>query len=272
VTEFNLLGPFEVVDASKKLIPIAPKPRQVLALLLMRAGEVVNIEDIIEELWADDPPSSAVTTAQTYICHLRKRLGYLAALDNPPELATTVGPGYVLHMNDARCDAESFRQLHFLGQTLLAEGRASLAVQHLRAALECWRGMPLANLRPGRLLRAYAATIMEERTHTLELRIEADLQLGRHRELIGELRSLVLTHPVNEWFHARLIEALGRCGRRREALEVYNGLYVALYRDLGMVPSREVQDLQRAILEDGLVKSGDAVNGKAALSPASARG
>jgi SARP family transcriptional regulator, regulator of embCAB operon len=259
VIEFNILGPLEISTENKDGVLVAPKARQLLALLIVHANQVVSIEDIMEELWGNDPPSSAVTTAQTYICHLRKQFSRFAAIDHPPRLATTVGPGYVLHMNSARSDVESFRRLHALGRTLLAEGHPGRAAPHLTQALQLWRGLPLANIRLGRLLQGHVTALKEERTHALELRIEADMQLGRHRELVGELRSLVLSHPLNEWLHARLIETLARCGRRREALDVYSNLYATLYRDLGMVPSWEVQHLQRTILEEGLVKPGAAM-------------
>ena len=260
--QFNVLGPLDIVTENSDSIPISPKARQLLALLLVQANQVVSIEEIAEELWGSDPPSSAVTTAQTYICHLRKQFSRFAAADCPPRLDTTVGPGYVLHMNGARSDVESFRRLHALGNGLLTEGRVGRAAQHLSQALQLWRGVPLANVRLGPLLQGYVTALKEERTHALELRIEADMQLGRHRQLVGELQSLVLSHPLNEWLHARLIEALARCGRRREALDVFRNLYVTLYRDQGMVPSLELQRLQRAILEEGLVKP----NGAAALA------
>ncbi len=252
LVEINILGPLEIVTENEDRILPAPKVRQVLALFLTQANQVVNIDEIIEELWADNPPSSATTTAQTYICHLRKILSHLTSIGRPPQLLTTIGPGYAFHMNDAQSDVEKYRRFHGLGRALIAEGHPDQAASYLRDALQIWRGHPLVNIRLGRLLDAQTTKLKEERAHTLELRIEADLQLGRHRELIAELRSLVLIHPLNEWFHARLIEALGRCGRRREALEAYRSLYDTLYCELGMVPSQEVQELQRAILKDGL--------------------
>ncbi len=254
--EFNTLGPLEVVAENRVRIRLAPKARQVLALFLAHANQVVGIEEIVEELWGYDPPNSAITTAQTYICHLRKTLNHhFTTMDRPPLLVTTVGPGYGLHMNGARSDVDAFRRLSVRGRALIENGDPSQAAAHLNEALQIWRGSPLVNVHLGKFLRAHATKLKEEHIDTLELRIEADLQLGRHRGLIGELRSLVQIHPKNEWLHARLIETLSYCGRRWEALEAYQNLYAALYRELGMVPSQEVQELQRAILGDGMINS-----------------
>lgn len=246
--EFNILGPLQIVVAGREYTTLAPKNRQVLALLLARANQIIGVDEILDELWAGDPPRSAVVTAQTYLCHIRKVLGNLPPAGRPPRLVSCVGPGYALHMNEARSDVELFRRLRDQGQALIEAGQLGRAAACLHECLAVWRGTALADIHLGPVLRAHAAGLKEERAHALELRIEADLQLGRHRELIGELTSLVHSHPLNEWFSARLIEALGRCGRRHEALEVYHSLYTGLYHDLGMVPGREVQELQRAIL------------------------
>lgn len=250
---FNILGPLEIIRANGASVPIPPKVRQVLALFLVNVGTAVDIESIIDELWDDHPPRSATTTAQTYIYQLRKLLNRET---HGQELLATLAPGYMLRLGEGiRLDAVEFREFVHRGRGQLEEGQPLLAAELLRQALDVWRGPPLANVSYGRLLRAQAVQLKEEQAHALELRIEADFALGRHRRLIGELRSHVLIHPLNEWFHARLIEALSVAGRRREALEVYRNLHSRLYHELGILPSPEVQQLQRDILVTGLPMS-----------------
>jgi DNA-binding SARP family transcriptional activator len=134
------------------------------------------------------------------------------------------------------------------GKTLLEEGRPEQASQRLREGLALWRGPALANITPGRLLEGHVAHLEELRIRAIELRIRADSALGRHRELIPELRSLVSAHPLNEWLHGRLIDALHRAGRRGEALMAYRSLRAALNEELGLEPSGELQRLQRQVL------------------------
>lgn len=247
---FNVLGPLEIVRPDGTNVPIAPKVRLVLALFLVNAGAVVSIDNIVDELWEDHPPRSATTTAQTYVYQLRKLLNRECCGREP---LATLAPGYILRIGDQDLlDVSTFRQLVLRARSQLDKSHPQQAAELLRQALDVWRGPPLANVACGRLLKAQVAQLKEEQSLTLELRIEVDFNLGRHRRLIGELRSLVLIHPLNEWFHARLIEALSLTGRRREALEAYRNLHSCLYHELGILPSPEVQQLQRDILATGL--------------------
>jgi SARP family transcriptional regulator, regulator of embCAB operon len=247
VLSFNILGALEVVGNDCQDIRAAPKVRNVLALLLVRAGRVVDVDSFIQELWGDDPPRSAVTTVQTYICHIRKKLERDTG-PNPAALVT-MSPGYALKLGDAVLDARRFQDLTNQGQRLLENGQAAEAAIALREALALWRGRALANVSAGPLLAGYVAHLEDTRIRALELRIHADIELGRSRELIPELRSLVAAYPLNEWMHGRLIDALHRAGRRGEALAAYQSVRVLLRNELGLEPSPELQRLQRAVLD-----------------------
>lgn len=241
--KFTILGMFEVVEGSRIYTPTAPKLRKVLALLLLRANQVVTTQSFIEELWGYEPPRSALTTVQTYIYQLRKMLdGHKA------EIIITKPLGYVLRVQPGELDLHRFEQLVKDGQEALSRGDVEYASSALRKALALWRRPALADVSTGPLLEAHVAALGERRMSALEQRIEADLQLGRHRELIGELKSLIIAHQLHEWFHAALMLALCRSGRRAEALDVYQRLRRFLSEELGLEPSSDLQHLQRAVL------------------------
>ncbi|KOG19154.1 hypothetical protein ADK35_20515 [Streptomyces viridochromogenes] len=247
---FRVLGPLEVVHHGASCTPTAPKVRSVLALLVLRANHVVDTGSIIEELWGENPPRSAVTTAQTYIYHLR-RLFLRDVGKRADELFLTRPPGYTLRLAPGQLDLEEFEELTRRGRRLLSEKRLAEAVLVLRRALDLWRGPALANVSPGPLLESSIAHLEEQRIQVTQLRIEADMQLGHHHDLIAELRSLVARYPLNEWFHGKLILALSRAGRRGESLQAYQALRHILDRELGLAPSPELQSLQRDVLALG---------------------
>jgi len=209
------------------------------------------MEALIEELWGEEPPLSAVGTAQTYIYQLRKALDRPDLRADGGEWLITKPPGYIMRVSPEQIDASAFDQLSRQGRQLLADGQYERASQVLRSALALWHGPSLANVRVGNLLEAHVVHLEEQRMRTLELRIQADGELGRHRELVGEMRSLVRTHPLNEWFHGQLIVALSRCGRRGEALQAYQNLRTVLSDQLGLDPQPELQRLQHQVLTDG---------------------
>jgi DNA-binding SARP family transcriptional activator len=213
--------------------------------LLLRANQVVNIDELIEELWDGKSPKSAVRTTQTYIYQLRRfiekeRLG--------GELLITQAPGYVLRVQPGQLDVEAFQSLTCQGRRHLDNGCPDRAADVLRHALDLWRGPALTNVPQGRVLEALVVPLEELRLQAIELRIQAELHLGRHRELIGELRSLIAAHPLNEWFHGKLILALAKAGRRSEALLAYRSLRSVLAEELGLEPSPEIQRLHHAVL------------------------
>lgn len=223
-TEFKVLGPLEVVNGNRDCTPSPAKLRMVLAFLLLNANYAVSVNCLIDELWDHDPPKTAVTTAQTYIYQLRRMVAREKLAGPDPELIVTRSAGYVLRIEPGQLDANVFNQLVQQGRADLGGGRPGAAAAVLRNALGMWTGPVLADVTRGRLMEGRAVALGEQRQYALELRIEADLRLGQHREMIGELRSLVAIHPFNEWFHSRLIAALSRAGRRGEALQAYQAL------------------------------------------------
>lgn len=251
---FNVLGPLEVRCGDQPRTPTATKIRWTLALLLVRSNQVVNLSAIIDELWGDNPPRSAVTTAQTYIYQLRKKYDRYVQRPDRTEFIETRAPGYLLRLDDDQLDAHLFERLSTEGRALLAAGQAELASRRLHEALGLWRGPVLADLTVGPVLQAHVAHLEETRLRTLQTRLLADARFGRYRELIPELRSLVILNPLNEWFHEQLIIALNETGRRGEALHAYRALQRILDEELGIEPTAAMRELQRDLLV-GTVRS-----------------
>jgi SARP family transcriptional regulator, regulator of embCAB operon len=245
---FTILGALTAMNGAREFTPTTPKVCQVLALLLSQAGRVVGFRSLVEELWGEDPPKTALSTAQTYIYQLRKAI----ERESPQELLVTRPFGYILRVDGERLDAHLFQRLLGEGRRALVDGRYAEASRKLAQGLELWAGPVLGDVVQGPLLRTYQVHLEEERLRALELRIEADVMLGRHRELVGELKALAATYPHHEWFHGQLISALCRSGRRSEALHAYRDVRTVLSRDLGIDPSRELQELHQAVLTTGL--------------------
>ncbi|MFC6883300.1 MULTISPECIES: AfsR/SARP family transcriptional regulator [Actinomadura] len=241
---FRILGPLWVANGGVEITPTAPKVRQVLAFLLVRCGKLVQVGELIDELWGESPPNSAMTTLQTYIYKLRKDV-----LEHcgSAELHTRVS-GYLLDVSADLGDLRRFDSLAQEGRAALDDGDAMLAADRLSEALALWRGPALADVAVGDILSAHVTRLEEERLRVLEQRITADLELGRHQQLVSELKMLVSEHPLNERFYAHLMVALNRSGRRYEALEVYQGLRRMLVDELGMEPSASVQRLHLTLL------------------------
>jgi DNA-binding SARP family transcriptional activator len=254
--QFQVLGPLEVFDDDRVCTPTPPKVSRVLALLLLRANQVVSMDSLIEELWGETPPMSAIGTAQTYIYQLRKVIDPGAKQAGDGDWLVTKPPGYLMRLLPDQLDANAFEALSRQGRQMLESGLPEQASHLLRRALDLWKGPSLANVRRGHLLDAHAVHLEEQRMRTLELRIQADAELGRHRELIGEMRSLVAVHPLNEWLHGHLIAALSHCGRRGEALQAYQDLRNVLSTQLGLDPQPELERLHQEVLSHGRPATG----------------
>ena len=247
--EFKILGTLEVVDGTLSRTPTAPKIRQVLATLLVRANHFVSVEALIDEVWGENPPVRALTTIQTYIHHLRKE--FLKAPDSVTSARLVTEPqGYSLQVCDEAFDASVFTRLAHEGSSLLERDQPIDASRTLRAALSLWRGSVAAGVTKGRILQARAVHLEELKVQTSELWIQAEIRLGRHRQIIPDLRSLAAAYPLNERLHAHLIAALNRTGRRAEALEVYQRFRQLLDAELGLEPSLELRQLQHAVLAE----------------------
>lgn len=247
--QFNLIGPFEIVgDNGRKISPGMPKVRQTLAVLLTRPGEIASTDSLIQELWDDRPPRSAVTTLQTYVYHARKLFEGEGIAGVGRSLLTTQAQGYTIDVSDQQVDVTAFERLVAAGQSALGHGDAERAGELLQEAFGLWRGPALSDVPTGRVLKGRIVRLEEVRIRALELRIEAGRRLGRYRESIPELRELVATYPFNEWFHGQLIDALNRSGRRAEALQAYQALRRILSEELGLEPSSVLQRLQLEVL------------------------
>lgn len=239
--EFGILGPLEVRDAGRSLPLGGAKQRALLALLLLHPNEVVPRDQLIDQLWGERPPPTAATALQVHVSQLRKTL----EPNGPPyRLLVTKPPGYLLLLADGVRDLDRF-------QALVREAKESdsaEAAETLRAALDLWRGRPLADLAYEPFVQVEAGRLEELRLAALEARIGADLALGRHDELVGELEALVAEHPLRERLREHLMLALYRCGRQAESLEAYQDARRALVDELGIDPSPALQQLERQIL------------------------
>jgi len=242
--EFRILGPLEVREGDRELSLGGPRQRALLAILLTRANEVVATDRLIDELWSGEPPQTAANVLQGYVSHLRKALG--------PDVLLTRAPGYAVRVGPDQLDLHRFERLVDQARQALAAGRADEAAATLRQALFLWHGPALADFAYEPFAQAEIARLEELRLAALERRIEADLALGRHAELVGELEALVGKHPLRERLRAQLMLALYRSERQAEALDAYQAARRALVDELGIEPSQSLQQLERSILQQDL--------------------
>jgi DNA-binding SARP family transcriptional activator len=250
-TEFGqlaigLLGPLTARLHGTPVAPSAAKQRQVLALLALNAGRVVTVSTLIEELWGDNPPRSYSTTLQTYVLQLRNAMA--AAAPSAREALGTRHCGYLLEEGACRTDVEEFARLVRAGRTAAECGDQPAAAEHLDCALRLWRGPALVDVRMGRVLELEVASLEETRLGALERRIEADLALGRHADMLGELTLTAARNAMNENLCAFLMIALYRSGHVGRSLEAFHRLRSVLRDELGVEPCPRLQRLQSAIL------------------------
>jgi DNA-binding SARP family transcriptional activator len=239
--EFRILGRLEVWHGGHALPLGGPKPRALLAVLLLHANEVVPTDRLIDELWSDDLPEHANAALQVNLSRVRKALPY--------DVLATRPPGYVLRVEPDALDLNRFERLVDEGRALLDRALPAEASQRLRSALSLWRGPALVDFAYERFARAAIARLDEIRLTAVELRIEAELACGRHDNLSAELSALIVEHPLRERLHGQLMIALYRSGRQAEALDVYKDARRALVDELGIEPGAGLQELERAILE-----------------------
>jgi YVTN family beta-propeller protein len=246
VVEFRVLGPLEVVRDGVTIPLHRPRLRALLALLLLHANEVVSRDRIVDVLWGDDPPQNAANAVQTTVSRLRSQL--VAGGDHVADVIRTRPPGYVIQLAPDDLDLARFERLVQQGRGALRAGRPEAASQLLRDALAIWRGRALADVQSEGTLRRELERLEEERLTTLELRIEADLACGRHAALVGELEALADENPYRERLRGQLMLALYRSGRQAEALAAHQDGRRLLVDELGIEPSRALQELERSIL------------------------
>jgi DNA-binding SARP family transcriptional activator len=246
VPDFRILGPLEVSDETGPLLLGGLKQRAVLAMLLLEPGRIVAVDRLIDALWGEQPPRTATTSLQNFISQLRKTLG--------TDVLETKPPGYRLRIRPGELDLDRFRVIVESARGADPQTRA----EKLRHALALWRGPALADLTYEAFAEPHIAYLEELRVATLEERIDADLALGAHTKLIGELEGLVEEHPMRERLRGQYMLALYRAGRQAEALQAYAEGRRLLVDQLGIEPSRDLQQLHGAILrqESGLQAPG----------------
>ena len=233
---FRILGPLEARTGTRPVSIRAAKPRSLLGTLLLHANEVVSTDRLVDELWGERPPQTAAKLVQGYVHSLRGQLGADAIL--------TVAPGYRVEIERDELDLMKF-------EGLTADSRAApleRAVELRRAALDLWRGPPLADVELHGPARHEVGRLSELRLATQLDLFEAELALGRHSPLVGELELLVAAHPYQERLRGLLMLALYRSGRQAEALEAYQAARRILSDELGLEPGQALRDLESAIL------------------------
>ena len=245
--DFRILGPVEVWHAGRPLDLGPAKQRALVAKLLQHPNRVVSASKLIEAVWGQGPPESAPAILHTYIYRLRQALrsGVDGRAGEEPLL--TRPPGYMLRVKQGQLDLDRFDSMVATAREATARGDHATAARLLGSALSLWRGEPFANV-ASEELRRDAIGLDERRLAALEARIDADLQVGRHHELIGELTAMVAEHPLRERLHGQLMVALYRSGRPADALASYRRLRQTLTRELGLEPNSALQRLERAIL------------------------
>jgi len=236
--EFKVLGPLEAVDGGRPVQLGPPRQRAVLAVLLLHANEIIPTDRLAEELWPGNVPKAAAKAIQVYVSALRKAFGKASGV------LETRGSGYLLRVETGQLDLHEFEQLLQRARNEEPANRAAT----LRAALSLWRGAPLSDFVYEPFVQAEAARLEALRLLALEERIEAELALGRGRELVPELETLVAERPLQERPRAQLMVALYRAGRQGDALDVFREGRRLLDEELGLEPGHTLRELERAIL------------------------
>ncbi|MER5732991.1 AfsR/SARP family transcriptional regulator [Streptomyces sp. NPDC002138] len=267
--KFRVLGPLSAEVNGGSIVPTARKPRQILTLLALYPGRVMPVPTLMEEIWGTDLPQSALTTLQTYILQLRRRLGTAMGPGGPgaaggeagggpggldgagggaKDILATRHGGYLLQIPPECVDVFEYENLVAGGHAAFEAGDDESAAAQLRKALALWEGPALVDVRVGPILEIEVMRLEESRLVTMERRIDVDLRLGRHGELLAELAEMIARHPQHEGLHSQAMVALYRSGRQARALDVYRRLRTRLIEDLGVEPSPQLQRLHQAML------------------------
>ncbi|MFF2194953.1 BTAD domain-containing putative transcriptional regulator [Streptomyces sp. NPDC058157] len=248
-----MLGPLTAHEEGTSVVPTAGKPRQIFATLALNADCPVPISTLSKELWGESAPRSAVRTLQTYVMQLRHRIEAALADGDPrsaKDVLTTEGSAYRLAVSREQVDIARYERTAAQGRTAVAAGDDAAASALLNRALGLWRGPALVDVPVGRVLEAEALRWDEDRLATLEQRIDCDLRLGRHRELVPELRVLTARYPMDDRFCRHFMLALYRSGYTWRALEAYQRLRGELTAELGLRLPRDVERMQHLILSE----------------------
>jgi DNA-binding SARP family transcriptional activator len=242
---YRILGPLQLEHGDGNSLYISARKVEILlAVLLVRSGKLVTIDEISTEIWGRELPRRATAALYVYVSQLRKVL----AQGGGSSTIVTRAPGYLLRRGSDELDLDLFQSRVAQGRDLAATQRHNEAAGMFESALDMWAGPPLGDLRDGPILTGYAASLDEARLECTELMIESNLALGRHRQFVGRLYDLTAAYPFREAFHRQLMLALYRSERQADALRVYQSARESLKAELGVEPGRRLQDLQQAVL------------------------
>jgi DNA-binding SARP family transcriptional activator len=240
--EFRILGPLEVSHEGRPVAIPGARQRELLAILLLHAGEVVSTDRLMDALWGEGRPAAGTTALRVRVSQLRKALG------PGGRTLVTRPPGYALLVERDGLDLRRFERELDEAHRSLAAGDAAGALRHAHSALSLWRGPPLADFAYASFAQAAIARLEELQVAALELRIDAELALGRHGIVVGELQALVEAHPLRERLWRQLMLALYRDGRQADALAAYRSARTRLVEEIGIEPGRELQALEARML------------------------
>jgi predicted ATPase/DNA-binding SARP family transcriptional activator len=246
--EFRILGPVEVWEGGRSLPLGGAKQRALLAILITQANQVVAADRLIALIWPGEPPDTAAHSLQVYVSELRKVLEPKHRAGTPYAVLMSQAPGYLIRVEGDGLDLNRFQRMVDKARQSMSNGAPEAASEEFREALGIWRGPALADLAAQPFALSVAVRLNEAKLRALEDRIDADLALGRHADLVGELDSLVGQHPLRERFSRQLMLALYRSGRQAEASDVYQHVRERLVEELGMEPGAELQQMLKAIL------------------------
>jgi SARP family transcriptional regulator, regulator of embCAB operon len=240
-----MLGPLRVSDGDNSSFISAQKVETLLAVLLIRSDQVVTTDQLMNEIWGENIPQRAMAGIHVYISQIRKFLSRFGKLEDP---IVTRPPGYMLRLGSDELDFHSFLNQVRLGREHFRLGRCEQAVACFEGALAMWRGPVLGETHYSPILSGFATRLMETRVECHEIMVDAELMLGRHRELIGRLYSVSADYPLHEAFYRQLMLALYRSDRQADALNVYQSARTILNEELGLEPCRALQEIHQSIL------------------------
>src|SRR5215211_2943882 len=240
--EVRLLGSVEALVDGQTLSLGGSKQRSVVAMLALHANSTLSGDELIDGLWGEDPPPSAAKNLQLYVSRLRKAL-----VDGRAEAEIiTRGRGYELRLPEGSVDALRFE--HLVQEAARASATAAGANGLAGAALELWRGAPLADVASEPFAAPEIGRLEELHMRAIELAIDAELAAGHHDEVIAQLEEMIAGEPLRERLHAQRMLALYRAGRQADALEAYREARTTLTEEIGVEPGPELQRLQAAVL------------------------
>ncbi|MBV9604206.1 MAG: winged helix-turn-helix domain-containing protein, partial [Solirubrobacterales bacterium] len=264
--ELGMLGPIEVRSDRAPVSLGGPRQRALLADLALHPNQVVSVDRLVDDLWGEAPPATAVHTIQVFVSRLRRALGAAG------ERLLTRPPGYMLVLHADEVDADRFERLYDSARSALGGGDADQALGLLEQATALWRGPALDEFTYEPFAQAAIARLEELRVSAREDLIEAQLALGRHDEVVSDLEALIHEHPFRERPRAQLMLALYRCGRQAQALDAFRQARHALVEELGVEPGEALRELEQAILRQDPSLRAPASGRAAAVEPGASAG